>query len=471
MAISPTPPGPKGHPIRGNFPEYVADQLGYLEALARDYGDVVRLRFFHIPVYVFNNPQDVEDVLVTKNRSFTKPLDFRLPLFRGIFGNGLLTSDGDFWRRERRLAQPAFHRDRIAEYGKVMVAYTNHVLDSWQDGETRDIHPEMMVLTLRIALKTLFNVEAEDDVAMLSALSNDLIEMFSLQESVLWPVHNYLPTPSSRRFRGLTEQLSQYIYGIISQRRQNSADTGDLLSMLLQAQDDDGSRMTDTQLRDEVMTMFLAGHETTALSLSWTLYLLSQHPEVEAKLAAELDSVLGPREPEVQDLPNLRYTDAVVKESLRLYPPAWAFGRQATEDCEIGNYPVAKGRQVFFFPWVIHRDARYFDSPSEFRPERWADEKMKRIPKYAYLPFGGGPRVCIGNAFAMMEGALVLAAIARRYRVHLAPDQHIVPWPVFTLRPRHGIKMVLEKRPAISRAAIAVLPAIEGRASVKLEVN
>jgi cytochrome P450 len=451
MTTSLVPPGPKGHPIRGNFPEYVADQLGYLERLADDYGDIVRLRFLHIPVYILNNAKDIEDVLVTNSRSFIKPMSLRLPLFRGIFGNGLLTSEGDFWRRERRLAQPAFHRDRIAEYGKVMVAYANDMLDSWQDGETRDIHSEMMVLTLRIALKTLFNVEAEGDVAMMSTLSNNLIEMLSLQESTLWLLHNYLPTPPGFRFRRLTHQLSQYIYGIISLRRKNGEDTGDLLSMLLQAQNEDGGRMTDTQLRDEVMTLFLAGHETTALSLSWTFYLLSQHPEVESKLAAELETVLGAREVSVDDLPNLRYTDAIIKESLRLYPPVWGFGRQASQDCRIGNYPIAKGRQIFFFPWVIHRDGRYFDSPSEFRPERWGDESMKRLPKFAYLPFSGGPRVCIGSAFAMMEGVLVLAAIARKYRVRLAPDQQIVPWPVFTLRPRHGIKLVLEKKQAPAR--------------------
>jgi len=283
---------------------------------------------------------------------------------------------------------------------------------------------------------------------MMSALSNDLIEMFSLQESTLWIAHNYLPTRSSKRFRGLTEQLSRYIYRIISERREKDDDSGDLLSMLLQARDDDGRGMTDEQLRDEVMTLFLAGHETTALMLSWTFYLLARNPDVETRLQAELQTVLAGREPSTSDLPSLRYAEAVIKESLRLYPPAWAFGRQASADCQIGGYRVPKGRQVFFFPWVIHRDPRYFPDPQEFRPERWLGENIRELPKYAYLPFGGGPRVCIGNAFAMMEGTLVLAAIARQYRMKLAPDQDISPWPVFTLRPRHGIKMVLEKKEA-----------------------
>jgi len=216
--------------------------------------------------------------------------------------------------------------------------------------------------------------------------------------------------------------------------------------MLLDAQDEDGSRMNDKQLRDEVMTLFLAGHETTALALSWTWYLLSRHPEVENRLLAELKTVLGGRAPQVDNLLELKYAEAIIKESLRLYPPAWAFGRQAVQDCEIAGYRVPKGRQVYFFPWVVHRDPRSFDDPEEFRPERWFDEKTKQLHRYAYFPFSGGPRVCIGNSFAMMETVLVLATMAQRYRLKLVPDQAVKPWPVFTLRPRNGIRMVLEKR-------------------------
>jgi len=304
----------------------------------------------------------------------------------------------------------------------------------------------MMVLTLRIAIKTLFSVDADRDVALMSSLSNELIGMFELQESPLWLAHNYLPTPANRRFGRGIKRLDEYIYGIIGQRRQNGEDTGDLLSMLLDAQDEDGSRMNDKQLRDEVMTLFMAGHETTALALSWTWYLLSGHPEAETRLLAELKTVLGGRAPKVEDLPELRYAEAIIKETLRLYPPAWAFGRQATQDCEVAGYRVPKGRQVFFFPWVVHRDPRYFDNPEEFRPERWFDEKIKQLHKYAYFPFSGGPRVCIGNSFAMMETVLVLATIAQKYRLKLVENQAVKPWPVFTLRPRNGIRMVLEKR-------------------------
>jgi cytochrome P450 len=455
MATALRPRGPKGHFIRGNLPEYIQDPLGYLMSVTRQFGDVVRLRFFNIPVYILNNPEHIENVLVTNNRSFIKPIDFHMPFFRGIFGNGLLTSEGDFWLRQRRLAQPAFHRSRIAEYGRVMVAHTEQMLATWQEDETRDVHQEMMVLTLRIAIKTLFNVDADRDVVLMSSLSNEIIEMFALQDSSLWLAHNYLPTSANRRFRRLIKQLDEYIYGIIRQRRQNGEDTGDLLSMLLHAQDEDGSRMTDKQLRDEVMTLFLAGHETTALALSWTWYLLSLHPEAETRLMAELETVLGGRAPRVEDLPELRYADAIVKESLRLYPPAWAFGRQAMQDCEIAGYPVPKGRQLYFFPWIVHRNARYFDNPEEFRPERWADEKMKQLPRYAYFPFSGGPRACIGNSFAMMEAVLVLATVAQRYRLKLVKDQVVEPWPVFTLRPRYGIKMVIEKREkhSVSRSA------------------
>lgn len=446
MSARLNPPGPKGHFVRGNLPEYVSDPLSYLANLTRQYGDITRLRFFHIPVFILNHPDYIESVLVTNNRSFIKPIDFRLPFFRGIFGNGLLTSEGDFWLRQRRLAQPAFHRNRIAEYGKIMVDYTENMLADWKEDDTRDVHQEMMVLTLKIAIKTLFNVEAEQDVVLMSVLSNELIEMFQLQDSSFWLAHNFLPTSANRRFRKLINKLDEYIYDIIGKRRQNGEDTGDLLSMLLQAQDEDGSRMTDKQLRDEVMTLFLAGHETTALALSWTWYLLSEHTDAENKLYAELDSVLDGRAPRVEDLPQLRYTEAIVKETLRLYPPAWAFGRQAEQDCEIAGYKVPKGRQLYFFPWLTHRDQRYFDNPEAFRPERWIDEAAKQIPKYAYFPFSGGPRVCIGSAFAMMESVLAVATVAQRFRLKLAEGQVVKPWPVFTLRPRFGIKMIIEKR-------------------------
>jgi cytochrome P450 len=451
MPIATDPPGPRGHLIRGNLPEYVPDPLGYLMNLTREYGDVSRLRFFHIPVYIFNNPDDIEDVLVTKNRSFIKPVDFRFPFFRAIFGKGLLTSEGDFWLRQRRLAQPAFHRNRIAEYGQDMVAYAEQMLDSWREYETRDIHREMMILTLKIAIKALFNVDTKREAVLMYNLSDEVIKMFELQERSTWLAHNFLPTPDNRRFHKLVKNLDEYIYGIIRKRRQSGEDCGDLLSMLLEAQDeDDGSRMTDKQLRDEVMTLFMAGHETTAIVLSWTWYLLSQNQEADARLAAELESVLGGRSPGTEDLPKLKYANAIIKESMRLYPPAWGFGRQAKEDCEIGGYQIRKGRQLFFFPWIVHRDPRYFDSPEEFRPERWLDEKIKQLPKYAYFPFSGGPRACIGNSFAMMEAVLTLATVAQRFRLRLVEGHEIKPWPVFTLRPKYGVRMVIEKREKLS---------------------
>src|SRR4029079_19374038 len=294
------------------------------------------------------------------------------------------------------------------------------------------------------AIKTLFSVEEQQDVVLMSRLSNEVIEMFELQDSSFWLAHNFLPTSANRRFRKLIKRLDEYIYGIIGNHRKNSEDTGDLLSMLLEDKDEDVSQMTDQQLRDEVMTLFLAGHETTALALSWTWYLLSEHPEAEQQFHAELDDVLGGRAPTVSDLPRLKYTEMLAKESMRLYPPAYAVGREALEETEVGGYRVPKGTQLFAFQWVTQRDPRYFDGPDAFKPERWNGETGEQVPKYAYFPFGGGPRQCIGNYFAMMEIVLLLATIGQRFKFKLDPDHKVEVLPVLSLRPKNGIKVMIE---------------------------
>jgi cytochrome P450 len=447
MAATLIPQGPKGNFLLGIMPEFNRDSLAFMEKLARDYGDIVRTRFFYVPAYFIYHPDHIEEVLATSNKNFIKPLSFRTPFFNRLVGNGLLTSEGDFWRRQRRLAQPAFHRERINAYGQIMVSDALKMLETWKDEETRDVHHEMMRLTLAIVTHTLFNVDVTDDAEKVANALSILVEPFGSQATLKWILDNRLPTSGNRRFHKTAAQLDEVIYRIIAQRRASSnKDQGDLLSMLLQAHDEDGSQMTDQQLRDEVITLFLAGQETTALTLTWSWYLLSQHPETETKLWQELDEVLGGREPEAADMPRLKFTEMIAKEALRLYPPAYAVGREAVKDCEIGGYFVPAGMQVFMPTWVVQRDTRFFKDPQRFEPERWTPEFTASLPKYAYFPFGGGPRVCIGNSFAMMEIILLIAAIAQKFRLRLAPNEKVTLQPAMSLRPRDGIKMTLHKR-------------------------
>jgi cytochrome P450 len=362
---------------------------------------------------------------------------------RLLLGNGLLTSDGDSWLRQRRLAQPAFKPSRVAAYGETMVAYAERLIAGWKAGETRDLQPEMTRLTLEITAKTLFGADIGTDAADVGAALADALASFDVRVSSWFPLPYWVPTPTNRRLVKAVKRLDAIVYRIINERRAGGEDRGDLLSMLLQAQDDEGGAMSDKQLRDETMTLFLAGHETTALALTWTFYLLAQSADAEAKLRTELAAVLGGRSPTVADLPRLRWTEHVVTESMRLYPPAYAFGREALADCEIGGYPVRKGTTLFLSQWVMHRDPRYYDEPERFLPERWAGGLMQRLPRFAYFPFSGGPRQCIGDRFAMMEAVLIVAAVAQRYRFALVPGHPVVPKPSMTLRPQHGIKVVL----------------------------
>lgn len=447
MSATLIPHGPKGNFLLGVMAEFNRDSLAFLEKLARDYGDIVRTRFFYVPAYFLYHPDYIEQVLATNSRNFIKPLSFRTPFFHRLVGNGLLTSEGEFWRRQRRLAQPAFHRERIASYARVMVKDTEAMLSGWRDGEIRDIHLDMMRLTMEIVTHTLFNANVSDDADKVARALGVLVEPFSSQATLKWILDNRFPTPANRRFHKVAAELDEVIYRIIGQRRANgNQDQGDLLSMLLQAHDEDGSQMTDKQLRDEVITLFLAGQETTALTLTWAWYLLAQHPETEARLWQELEEVIGKRQPEAADVPQLKFTEMVAKESMRLYPPAYVIGREAASACEIGGYEVPKGMQVFMPPWVVHRDPRFFDAPQEFKPERWTPEFINQLPKYAYFPFGGGPRVCIGNAFAMMEIVLILATIAQRFRLELVSRHPVELQPAMSLRPRNGIRMKIERR-------------------------
>lgn len=433
-----SPPGPDSTFVLANLAMLQKDWLGFLARCTREYGDMVHLRLATMEIYLLNRPEYLEYVLVTNHHNFIK--DFALRTHQAIYGNGLLTSEGNFWLRQRRLAQPAFHRARIAEYSKIMVTYAERLLATWQDQDTRDVHQEMVHLSLEIVSKTLFGADATDEAA-------------SYTSSVPTATSGQAATSGHGKLFGIDlvgdewiHQLDTIIYGLIDKRRKGGQDTGDLLSLLLSSEYEDGSHMSDKQLRDELVTILLAGYDTTALSLSWTWYLLAEHPEIEAKLLAELQTVLGGRVPTIDDLPALRYTDMIVKEVLRLYPPIWGFGREALQDCQIGEYVIPRGATVFLSQWLIHRDARYFDDPEAFKPERWENDLAKSLPKCAYIPFSSGPRLCIGSAFASTAAVLILATIAQKFRLTLVPGQEITPLPALTLQPKNGINMVLHRR-------------------------
>ncbi len=441
------PPGPKGNLFLGVMREYSrADRLEYLTDLRNAFGDIVRARFGPFPVYMLYHPDDVHEVLVKQASKFYKTRLTKV-IFNRFLGSGLIVSDGDFWKRQRKLAQPAFHARRIESYAQTMVEYTQRMLNGWQDGQTHDVDQEMMKLTMGIVAKSLFDADVSGDADEIGRAMTVIQQIANQQfNSVIPPLPEWIPTRQNRRERQAVEALDRVIARIISERRASGEDKGDLLSMLLLAEDENGERMTDSQVRDEAMTLFLAGHETTSNALTWTWYLLSQRPEAEAKLHDELTVVLGERAPALNDLAQLRYTEMVVKESMRLYPPAWGLSRQPIEDVEIGGYTLEKGNPVFIMPYVQHRDPRWFDEPARFLPERWEEDFEERLPKYAYMPFGGGPRVCIGNSFAMMEARLLLATIAQHFRLSLKPGYKVEPEPMITLRVKGGLPMTLHDR-------------------------
>ena len=438
-----TPPGPKGHLIGNNLREYANDPLGFLSSCTREYGDVVKLRLMGQTFYLLSHPDLIEYVLVDNNRNFAKTRILRRN--RRLLGEGLLTSEGDFWRRQRRLAQPAFHRKRVAAYEEVMVAFAERSLEGWRDGQTIDVHEEMMRLTLEIVAKCLFDADVGAEAKDVGRAMKVALEDFSSQRRLI-RIPKRIPTPHNIRFEMAARSLDRIVATIIEERRKSEEDRGDLLSMLMFAEDDSGERMTDKQLRDEVMTLLLAGHETTANALSWTFWLLSLNVEAGAKLAEELERELGGRAPTMEDLSNLSYAERVLEESIRLYPPAWVMGREAIGECEVGGYRMPAGTTALVSQWVMHRDPRYHDDPERFYPERWTAEYEEELPRFAYFPFGGGPRQCIGASFAMTEARLILATVAQRYRMELAGGQRVEPYASVTLRPKKGIRMTLAKR-------------------------
>jgi cytochrome P450 len=439
------PPLVKGVPFLGSFFDLRRDALGFMARDLPKYGDIVRIRVGPMEAYVVSHPEHVEWVLRGNHRNFIKNKGTRNVLAE-VLGKGLLTSDGELWRRQRRLAQPAFQPEQIRKYSTVMVEFTNAMQSGWHPGETRNIHSDMMRLTLDIVAQTLFTASVGDKAARVGAALDALMKYWSgIGAMFRW--WKYLPTQGASRFRQAIRELDSIILDTVAQRRASGSRHEDLLDRFLLARDDDGSRMADKQLRDEMVTLLLAGHETTAVALTFCFYLLALDLQADARLADELDSVLAGRPPTAADIPGLRYTEWVVKETMRLYPPVPSVGREALMDCEIGGYHVPKGAQIAVVPWMTHRDKRWFgEDADKFRPERWDNDQAKRRPRCAYYPFVDGPRTCIGTHFAMMEAVLVLATVASRYRLELAPSYTLKLNSSVTLRPHGGMPMILHQR-------------------------
>lgn len=447
VADLPPPPGPRKYFPGQHLLLMRRDVLGTLAWLAREYGDVARLTVGPRDLVLVSHPDLIRQVLTTDARQYEKGRG--LGRTKRLLGAGLLTSEGDFHRRQRRLAQPAFHKERITGYADVMRDRTERAVSTWREGAQIDIWRAMMRLTLEIAGATLFGADLAAETEEIGAALTEAFELFkysSLPYTELLDSFAFLPM--NRRFAVVRAQLDRTIYRIIAERRASGADREDLLSMLLNARDTegDGSMMTDLQLRDEVLTILLAGHETTANALAWTFYLLAQYPDVEARLYAELEATVGARRVTATDTAKLGYARAILAESMRLIPPAWTLGRKPLEDVAIGGFRVRRDSLVLMSQWVVHRDERWWPDPSRFDPERWTSDASTTRPKLAYFPFGAGTRVCIGEAFAWMEGVILLATIAQRWQLRLVPDQSIVAIPLVTLRPRPGIQMIPGRR-------------------------
>jgi cytochrome P450 len=450
------PPGPApitSLPSQIQFSlKFSKDPIAYTRNLFETYGDTVYLRIGKEHVFFTTNPDHIRQVTVEHANVFPKNRDYTDP-HKGLArftGQGILTSNGDFWRKQRKIVAPSMHTRRIQTYGDTITTYTTEMVDGWQDGQRLKMADTMLKLTLRVIAQVLFNVDA-------SAASGRVSEAMEVIQqasgggnfSLLDMLPTWVPTPRELKARAALRDLDTLIYGIIDERLANPEDRGDLLSMLLMARDDEDQPMPRQQVRDEAVTMFLAGHETTANSMNWTWTLLARHPEVLAKLHHELDTVLAGRLPTYEDLPHLPYTEMIIKESMRLYPPAWSFSREAVEDVTLGEYTVPKGSTMGIINYFTHRDPRWWSDADTFRPERFAPEAEADLPKYAYIPFGAGPRICIGNAFAMMETRLILATVASRYTLHLDPGQVVGMKPLITLNPDGELPMTVRRREAV----------------------
>ncbi len=441
-------PGPKGHLLMGSLPDIQRDRLGFMVDLVK-YGPLARFRAGPLSVIQVSSPDGVQHVLQANNHNYDKKARSFEPL-RDLIGDGLLLSDGDFWRKQRRLMQPVFHRQKIQVFADMIGEETAAVLDSWgqaaASGQPLNVQQEMMRFTLSIITRALFNERIGDENGSigknLTLLLEDSIYRF---DHPFYPSRN-IPTPRNRRYQQAKAELIAVIDGLIERRKASIGEYGDLLDLLMMAKDEEsGEGMSKEQLRYELLTLFIAGHETTALLLSWAFYLIAQHPQVCARLQAEAEQVLAGRLPTLDDLPNLKYTRMVMDETMRMYPPAWLTNRRAIGADEIEGFAIPAGAQLTVSPYATHHDPALWPDPFQFDPERFTPERSADRHRYAYFPFGGGPRVCIGNNFALMEAQMFLAAVAQSYRLDLIPGRPVEPEALITLRPKDGPWMTVQR--------------------------
>jgi cytochrome P450 len=438
------PPGPGSISPFGHLFSFRRDSLAFLKKLADEYGDIARFRMGPFPVVLLNHPDYIKEVLSVQSSNFVKgrPLE----MAKEVLGEGLLTSEGDFHKRQSRIIQPAFHRKMIESYASAMTEYAIRLTDQWEDGETIDIFPAMIRMSTGIAAKAMFSVDVEQEAPEINEALEEVMTQFW---KITLPFSEWLlklPLPSTLRFRKAKARLDQTIHRIIDAGRSRKTEKNDLLSLLLEAQKDPGAGMTDQQVHDQALTLFLAAFDTTSLALSWAWYLLSQHPEAEAELHEELDSVLQGRRPRAEDVPQLEYTRKVFGEAMRLYPPIYLISRQALNDFSIGEYVVPAGTIVLVSPYIIHRDSRFYPDPDKFDPHTWESRTQGVDAKYTYIPFSRGPRSCIGESFAWMEGVLALAAIAQSWQLRLLPGHPVAFSQSLNLRPKYGMKMRVQGR-------------------------
>lgn len=441
---APRPPGPAALPFLGPIGEVRRDPLGFMVRTARAHGDVAYTRFAGMPTYLLSHPDAIEHVLLTGRANYPKS-DLAIR-FRSLLGEGLLTSSGALWTRQRKMMSPAFQHKRVLAYADAMIRATEEHLGRWVSGEERSVNEDMMHLTLDIAVRTLFGSSSREHEARVSRALHTVSDYFArtLSQPFPWPLS--VPTPLNRAFLGARAELDQVVHGIIREKRLNKEPSDDLLSTMLELTDEEGQRMSDEQLRDEVLTLLLAGHETTALTLTYALYLLAKHPEVADWVAEELSAVLGDRPPTLAELPALLRTDQLVKEAMRLYPPAAVLTRKALADDVVMGWTIPAGAMVVLPQWVTHRDPRYFEDPERFWPARWTAELEERLPRFAYFPFGGGGRVCIGSAFATLEARLALAELVRRFRYRLVDEGPLELVASITVRPRNAVRLAITER-------------------------